>query len=319
MFTPRKLAAFAGAALSVTPALAVEKWIQPWTPDFASQESRVVACNDRTPLDRIAMDDFEFARDGEIVSVCWWGVVSSAQQRQRPYLVQFWSDANCTPDTRLQFECVTPVSKVVGQDCQGRNVVRFRAPLAAPFAVTGGTRYWFQVSEADEESVRPESPQVPNAEDFRWSEHFPIRGCAAAQIEPGPVLHQPLIDACYDVPVDLAFCLIKRAVTGVIPGAAAVRAATLEIRDLQTNALLETLPIDVDDDGSFEAAPELPDGTYRAVISSFGMKRLTTVVTLADGTTAPLTFSETAALGDLDGDNMIGVGDLSLLLESFGL
>lgn len=317
-FTRPLIAAAFALSTTASVATAVERFRQPWTPDYASQESRVVACNDPTPLNLAAMDDFRFEEDGEVISVSWWGVVSQAAQRQRDYLIQFWSDENCRPSQPIQFECVTPNSKVVGQDCQGRSVVRFRAPLAMPFPVVGGTRYWFQVSEADEESVRPQNPNNPNAEDFRWSEHWPIRGCPAAQRDAAGNVFQPLTDACYDQNVDLAFGLVKRNIVGAVVLPFIPDVAWLEIRHPSTNALLESLPIEFDPGGSFEAVPELPDGTYRLVIESLGMKRLEGTVNLQTGQSAQAFFPD-YALGDLDGDNLIGLSDLSLVLESFGL
>ena len=72
-------------------------------------------------------------------------------------------------------------------------------------------KYWLQISEDDERSIRP------NIEDFQWSAHRQIRGCRALQRDATGAITTPLFDVCDDKPDDLAFALFSRSIIGTIP------------------------------------------------------------------------------------------------------
>ena len=293
------------------------KWLQPWTCPWTSHESRVVACTNRQPLNHIALDDWICGATGPLVRVWWWGTLTSPAQGFRPYYLAIYAHQTgaCLPNMqqRLFETCVVPdYRKYVGTDCANRRVYRMSAvlPTAATFFQQQGTHYWLQISEADQESIQP------NFENFRWSAHRPINLCEAVSFPP---LAQPIFDQCDNQPDDLAFGFSSRDLSGVInppPGLLVPPVLQLELYDT-TGTLRETVPVEVDDVGNWNATPEISDGMYRAVLRVSGALRMQQNVQLMDGTCTRMSFFD-VFYGDLDGDAVIGLSDLTNFLSNYG-
>ncbi len=201
----------ATTAAVVTPALAEDDPVppgvpvtctyrQPWTPPATAYRSRVASCQDPTPADRVALDDWGCTNGGVAVRVRWWGQVLDQQQLDgRPYYIAFYSDSgDCKPEALLYETCVVPQVQFVGVDCTDRDVFQFRAAIPA-FPVTAGEHYWIQISEVDAASANV------GQDDFRWSGRQPARFCNAGQLDAAGEFHSPLVDACNGNIDDLSF------------------------------------------------------------------------------------------------------------------
>src|SRR5262245_30124086 len=63
---------------------------QPWKLPNGAVESRVLTCTLPQPLNRIAMDDFQYQQTTVIRCLRWWGVVFDPAQLTKRYYVAFW-------------------------------------------------------------------------------------------------------------------------------------------------------------------------------------------------------------------------------------
>jgi len=176
---------------------------QPWDKRSASHSSIVRSCDQPSPMDVVAMDDF-VCRDGAKMNrLRWWGVLLDKKQYKsgRSYYIAIYDDnGNCQPGDKLYETCVKPQEKYVGKDCAGNHVVMFTTKIP-PFGAAPGQRYWLQISEDDSNSARP------GIEDFRWSGRMPIQFCPALQMDVAGGIRQPLIDRCTQKEVDLSFII----------------------------------------------------------------------------------------------------------------
>lgn len=317
MRTLAKLTLILGTMSLLPSALAqgvVWKYVQPWTPRLASHESRVRSCSTPQPFAKVALDDWICGATGPIVRLHWWGVLSSPQQARRPFYVAIYATlpGACQPNPQalLYSACVTPnYIRYRGTDCEGRRVYHMSAvfPTTQPFFVQqAGQHYWLQISEADEESIRPQ------LEDFRWSSHRYIKNCPAVE---APPVTQPLFDACDGGEEDLAFGLGSRDISGVIVGIGGP--LTLSLFDPSSGDLVEEVVVEIGDEGNFTVNPEAPDGTYVLVLDGPGMLPIRRTVTLENGTCTRMSFFD-VFVGDLDDDDQVSINDLALMLSSFG-
>ena len=170
---------------------------QPWTPPVASFRARVRSCDDPVPFTAVCMDDFAFSASGQAIRLRWWGVLTNTAQVGRPYYIAMYKDSNCTPATLIYKACVTPRVVAVQPDCTNQRVFRFDTPIPA-VALSGGQRYWLQISENDAASSNP------GADDFFWSGRRPVRKCRALTTT-DYVTYVPLVDSCTGQPDDLSF------------------------------------------------------------------------------------------------------------------
>jgi len=274
--TRTNIGAIAAAAILFVASHAIaQKVNQPWTSPRGSHESRVISCTNAFPptTGLAAMDDWICPASGAITTVQWWGVVSTPAQRTRHYYIAIWSNsaAACRPNVRIYQACVTPTSIAVGTDCRQRIVYRFTAPLPVPYFIqTTGTHYWLQVSEDDAGSVNPGAP------DFRWSSHLPISPaplCPAVQLNGGGVFTQPILDDCNPpVATDLAFRLYGTVIGGLIPFPMLAQPSVflMQIEDA-AGLVLETIPFEPSEDGSFAVEPDSPPGMYRIELIGMGL------------------------------------------------
>lgn len=303
-------------ALLVESALAQPLYRQPWRLHRASHSSIVESCATATPIDLVALDDFEVDEAGTVLRVRWWGVLLVPGQRfNRPYYIAFYSDnGNCQPLALLYEECVTPEVIRVGTDCNADPVFRLSAAIPS-FPVSSNTRYWLQISEDDSGSARP------GQEDFRWSGRRPQRYCPAIQRDSTGTIYTPLLDICDNQPDDLSFALGGTHVSGHIDlpedlfGPAVF---SVQIFDLDTYVLLESDVVDLYQSGFWEWWPEVAGGTFSIELRGMGAKPLRAVVPLEDGQQTTLDFPD-VYLGDLNGDDTIGLPDLATLLAGYGM
>jgi hypothetical protein len=303
-------------ALLVESALAQPLYSQPWRLHRASHSSIVESCTTPTPMDLAALDDFEVDEAGTILRVRWWGVLLVPGQRfNRPYYIAFYSDnGNCQPLNLLYEECVTPEVIRVGNDCNADPVFRLSAAIP-PFAVSSNTRYWLQISEDDSGSARS------GVEDFRWSGRRPQRYCPAIQRDSTGTIYTPLLDVCDNQPDDLSFALGGTYAGGHIElpddlfGPAVF---SVQIFDPESNALLESHVVDVYQSGFWEVWPEVAGGSFLLEFRGMGAKPLRAVVPLEEGQQTTLNFLD-VHLGDLNGDDTIGLPDLAILLSNYGM
>ena len=100
------------------------------------------------------------------------------------------------------------------------------------------------------------------------------------------------------------------------PGLLVPPVLQLELYDT-TGTLRETVPVEVDDVGNWNATPEISDGMYRAVLRVSGALRMQQNVQLMDGTCTRMSFFD-VFYGDLDGDAVIGLSDLTNFLSNYG-
>ena len=163
------LATFGGTALA-------QSWFQPWTPPRTSHESRVKSCAVPTPISRVAMDDWLQPANRVITSMIFNGNLFNVAQAFRQYYVAIYKNnpITCRPIMPPIYRaCVVPfAAPAIGVDCLGRTVYRIYANMPG-FPAFGGHRYWLQISEADNASIRV------GMEDFRWSGRRPQLLCRA--------------------------------------------------------------------------------------------------------------------------------------------
>jgi hypothetical protein len=293
------------------------KWNQPYTWRLASHESRVFSCEQPRPFEKVAMDDWICTKTGPIVRVSWWGVLlNEAQYSKRwSYYIAIYRNipGTCQPEPEPRYHtCVRPdVIRYTGRwDCTQKRVFYFSARLPTPFIQRAEEHYWIQISESDKESARP------GQEDFRWSAHREVNLCPAGQFPPWT---EPLIDACDGGIDDLAFRLYSRSITGHVNTDAYVgkRYATLEIRT-PDGEIADVQHVGLDEDGDFEADPDVPDGSYNVVLF-FGsaLPAVQKDVQIGDGSVRELSFFD-VFFGDLDGDGEVSLFDFGILVRNFG-
>ncbi len=296
------------------------KWLQRYTWPLASHESRVVSCEVPRPMDRVAMDDWVCTRTGPIVRVGWWGVLLTSAQysKQWRYYIAIYRNVpgTCKPEQQPIYRaCVRPdVLRYTGRwDCKLQRVFYFSARLPTPFRQEVNEHYWIQISESDQESARPQ------VEDFRWSAHRALKLCPATQFTATGNYIQPLLDACDDKEDDLAFVLYSRSVVGHVAAGdfQGKRYATLEVRTRDGN-VADVVPVEIDEDGNFEADADVPDGVYDFVLF-FGsaLPAVQKDVEFGDGSVRLLSFFD-IFFGDLDGDNEVTLFDFGILVRNFG-
>jgi hypothetical protein len=266
-----------------------QKINQPWSAPRPSVESRVVTCNNnpQPPAGGFAaFDDWVCPATGPLTRVQWWGTVTAPAQLTRRYNVSIWNHdaANCRRGTaRLYNACVTPTAVAVGIDCQNRTVYRFAPSLPSPyFGQVVGTHYWLGIAEDDGASVTVGAP------DFRWSEHVPVRFCAAEQVNSAGAVTQPLIDACFNQPVDLAFRLFGGVVivgtvpTGRFDWLIRMPHFAVDVRD-PAGRLLERVPVEMGPDGTFVLEVDRPPGVFEIELLAMGLSGMTQTMPLQMG------------------------------------
>jgi hypothetical protein len=314
----------------LAPSVFAQKFSQPYTIPRGAHESRVVSCSNPNPQTswKIAADDFVCPTASTIVRVCWFGVVSSPAQLNPPpagalprrYVIRIYNQLPtiCKPNNVLFTQCVIPSNTTWSTDCLGRVVYRFSAPLSPGFPAAANTKYWLQVSEEDARSA------TQNAEDFRWSGHrpsttIPHNLCPAVQrLGPAPTWICPISDDCPNpVEDDLAFCLYRQTISGIITLTGVVQPAVfnLELSDAAGN-LVETMSVRTDDGGAYAVESEAPEGTYHMMLTGMGIHPVGAIVNVADGTEAPASFFD-IFYGDLDNNGSIDLGDYARLQNGF--
>lgn len=294
-----------------------DKWNQPYTWPLSSHESRVHSCEIPRPLDKVAMDDWTCPRTGLIVRVSWWGVLLHPAQfsKEWRYYIAIYRNrpGTCEPEPEPIYRaCVRPdVLQYTGRwDCRQQRVFYFSAPLPTRFRQEKGQHYWLQISESDRESARI------GVEDFRWSAHRDIKRCPAVQLPP---LTQPLLDACDGNPNDLAFRLHRRSIFGhvLLADFQGRRDATLELRTRDGN-LASVEHVQIDEDGNFEADPDVPDGVYDVVLRiGSALPAVQKNVEFGDGSVREVRFFS-LFFGDVDGDGEVSLLDFGILVKNFG-
>ena len=157
-------------------------------------------------------------------------------------------------------------------------------------------------------------------EDFRWSACRPLRLCPAAQYSPSTGFRQPLFDACDQNRVDMAFLLFSRSLTAKVDTASfpgTKRYAMLEVRT-RDGDVADAVPVEIDEDGAFEADPDIPDGVYDFVLIIGGaLPAVQKNVEFGDGSVRDLSFFD-IFFGDLDGDGEVSLFDFGILVRNFG-
>ncbi|MEW6249373.1 MAG: hypothetical protein AB1716_01905 [Planctomycetota bacterium] len=310
-----KLASLAGfllvAGSAVGQVLPVLKYSQPWNCQLCNYESRVDNCTNANPLNKVALDDWVCPQSNSIHRITWWGWIFPGQG-QRQFLIAIFNDnGNCQPNLAagpIFQDCVTPTSVVpVGAAClacPNKPTRRLSAPLNTPFNQEQGVRYWLQISEDDQASVRP------GLEDFRWSGHLPVQGCNAVESPPLAVLPN---DPCWNGNTDLAFKLSTLVVHGMLTlngGLPAARAVELRLCDGTTWDSLLHETMDVEPDGRFMADPSVPPGTYGVEINIVGAEKLRWTVVLPAAGEVYLEPRE-VCLADVNGDGRIDFSDIN--------
>lgn len=324
------LASSAGAqAFCATPISPVPsfKWIQPYTPPRATFESRVQSCQNPVPFARIAMDDWMCTKQGPILRIDWWGWLSAPAQGQRPFYIAIYPDQNCQPAAApLCRVCVTPdIVRLVARDCDplvanppagGTHPIYFLSAalpvgLCTQFGTAANPQHlWLQISEADQESIRP------GLEDFRWAGRRPIQVCPALQLPP---LTQPLIDVCDGNIDDLSFRLYSRTVVGHLNVAVTAPVLTLRatLKDPAGN-VVEQSNATVGSDGNFAINFDSPDGVYVLELDGMGLLRQRSTIQLLEGTEFRVNSFFDVFFGDLNQDGFINTADLTGILGNFG-
>lgn len=311
----------AGIALLLGQQALAQKVSQPWTAPRGAHQSRVISCTNPNPPAgaSVAMDDWICPASGAMTRVQWWGIVRSTAQLTRRYYVAVWSHSAagaCRPATRLYQACVVPSTIAVGTDCRQRIVYRFSASLPAPYFVqTAGTHYWLQISEDDSGSV------TVGVDDFLWSSHLPISPaplCPALRQTAGGVIVQPIFDDCpAPIPTDLAFRFFGTTIVGIIPFPVTVSPSVflLQLQD-DAGAVLETIPVEPSDDGSFEVEPSLGPGMYRAEMIGMGLAGMRGMLSL-DADAENMLMLSSPCLADFNQDGRANSQDYFDFLRVF--
>ena len=289
---------------------------QPWKAPNGAVESRVLTCTSPQPLNRIAMDDFQFAATTAIKKIRWWGVVLDPNQNQltRTYYIAIWGNATaggpcpggCNPNTVLAFWCLKPSYAYAGLDCQNRKVYRFTVCLPAPgFTALTATKYWLQISEIDTDSPRS------GVEDFRWSgyrdpqETDHTRLCDAQQRDAGGAIFCTIADDCVPpVETDLSFVLYPTCYGVLLPPVVVLPpiAGLVEFRPpgLPNSPPIAIETVQFDEEGQGHLETELPDGQYDVTFVGMGMVRPRTMLMIQNGEGVSSFFD--VFVGDLNND-----------------
>jgi hypothetical protein len=191
-----------------------QSWNQPWFPTATAGwgpstiESRTYECYP-TKVPKMGVVD-DFVATGRVVKrVYWWGTPIRAEQLKYPFLIAFYKNdpsGACKPDlSRVIYQCVQAKAGTVGVDCTGKKIWRFVADLPFWFVGAAREKYWIQISEVDEKSLRP------GYVDFKWAFHlrtpnYPsFTSCEALGFDPALTLFS-IKDSCTDAK-DMAFAL----------------------------------------------------------------------------------------------------------------
>jgi hypothetical protein len=301
---------------------------QPWSAPNGAVESRLDACTvGFTPLNRVAMDDFQYGANTTIKKIRWWGVVldpANAQLTKR-FFIAIWGNATagpcpagCNPTNILANWCLAASTAVAGQDCNGRTVYRFTVCIPAPFfTALAGTKYWLQISEIDTESARV------GVEDFRWSGYrYPedadhTRLCDAQQRAAGPVSICTIFDDCVPaVETDLSYKLYTSCLVVVVPPIIVAPIGGLaEIRPLSAPAgppiMVEA--VHVDESGEVHLDVDVPDGQYEVRFIGMGMARPKAQLSVMGGVGVSSFFD--VFVGDLNNDGQANGNDVQPLID----
>jgi hypothetical protein len=301
---------------------------QPWKAPNGAVESRVQTCTSPQPMQRIAMDDFQYSATTVIKKIRWWGVVLDPNQAQlnRRYYIAIWGNstagpcpAPCNPDSVLAFWCLQPTTAYAGLDCLNRTVYRFTVCLpGGGFTALTGTKYWLQISEIDSDSART------GVEDFRWSgyrdpqEADHTRLCDAQQRAAGGAIFCTIGDDCVPpVETDLSYVLYTTC-TGVLlpPVLLPPIAGLLELRapGIPPNSPpLAVEAVQFDEDGMGHMETELPDGQYEVTFVGMGMVPPKTMLMIQNGEGVSSFFD--VFVGDLNNDRQANGGDMQPFID----
>lgn len=302
------------------------KWVQPYTPPRATFESRVQSCQTPTPFLRVAVDDWMCTKQGPLVRIDWWGWLSSPAQATRPFYIAVYADNNCQPfitNLPLCRFCVVPdVVRLVSRDCDpipgttGTHPIYFLSagiPVGACSqfgSPTAPQHLWIQISEADQESIRP------GLEDFRWAGRRPVQVCPAVQFPP---MIQPLIDPCDGQIDDLSFRLRSRSILGHINTTPTTPTLTLRASLVdESGATVEETNVNVGSNGNFTLDFNAPDGPYTLRLEGMGILRRLAPIQLVEGQEFRIDSFFDIFYGDLNNDGMINTIDLAGVLGNFG-
>lgn len=304
---------------------------QPWNDCLPAVVSRVEHCDVATilqPFPTLAMDDFTAKYTGPVRVVDWWGVLCDINQRNRPFSIAFYRSSQ-TGDCRplldpVYSECVKPISRYVGTDCNGQPVFHFRAVLPAPgFMQVAGQQYWLQIAEVDALSARV--GQI----DFLWSGHRSCNGvCGCPALFRTSEGMDMVMSNCDNQPMDLAWCLRRNVLNirlghdvGVIQGA---QTYNVEFFSPGSQPFEGTIPwwtgsVMADDDPNggkmLSVAPDIEEGNYQVMISGMGAKRRVLGVHYDQAVDSFFDIF----VGDLDSNMEIDDADLTMLILNFGM
>lgn len=82
--------------------------------------------------------------------------------------------------------------------------------------------------------------------------------------------------------------------------------------------LADVVPVQMDEDGNFEADSDVEDGDYDLVLFfSSALPAVQKNLMLEDGSILPASFFD-IFFGDLDGDNEVTLFDFGILVRNFG-
>ncbi|HKQ48223.1 MAG TPA: hypothetical protein VJZ71_09160 [Phycisphaerae bacterium] len=287
---------------------------QPWRAPNGALSSTVITCTSPQPLQRIAMDDFQFSATTVIKKIRWWGVVLDPNQNQltRTFYIAIWGNntagpcpAGCNPSTVQAFWCLKPSYAYAGLDCQGRKVYRFTVCLpGGGFAALTAFKYWLQISEIDTDSPRS------GVEDFRWSgyrdpqEADHTRLCDAQQRDAGGAIFCTIFDDCSPpVETDLSYVLYTSCYGVLLPPVILPPiTGLLEFRapGLPNSPPLMVECVQFDEEGQGHIETELPDGDYEVTFIGMGMVRPKTMLMIQNGEGTSSFFD--VFVGDLNND-----------------
>lgn len=327
------LAMAAAASAQIGPiSLVTWKFRQPWTQPYAAHPSVVRDCQGGpVQFSTVAFDDWLCTRTGPIRRIMWWGTSPQPQQvPNRQFVISVYTDANCRPGNLLYRTCVLATNTLVGIDCRDRRVYRFVANMptgAAGWSQVAGTKYWLQISEADNAGMPMQSP-TPNAVDFQWSAHRPIQFCPALKRAPGGAF-QLCLDPCDQIEEDLSFVLYSTAIIGHVSVPGSLKAPgqpspfMLELRRPGDNEIVARIPISADVNGDGEIAvcdeEDFPVGEYLCRITSHGTRPkelgLISFEQDAEVNLGAITLSS----ADSNGDGLTNFSDIVFILSNFGM
>jgi len=128
----------------------------------------------------------------------------------------------------------------------------------------------------------------------------------------------PLLDACNNLPSDLSFELAAKSLVGQLLDFDEQSGLLAQLRDIGTNEIVASAPIDVFEHGFWEWWPNVANGTYILELRGMGAKTLSATVNVQPGAETVVSFPP-VIFGDLSGDNAINITDLGIILMNFGL